>query len=151
MAAFVLSMSAAAAPARIAASAGARKVGGVGSLGFRQAISAIRVPVKLARKAESVSLVIVAGKTKKAIGGGVSRGGKIGADGGGKQKTKKSAAKRYKVTASGKVMHRRPGKQHLNQHKSTSLKNSLSGMKQIGRSQLPLIKGVLPYSRAKIR
>merc|ERR1711906_6073 len=70
---------------------------------------------------------------------------------GAKAKTRKSAAKRYKVTASGKVLHRRPGKQHLNGHKTTERKTRLSGERQVGRAQIPLVKGLLPSSRKKIR
>lgn len=35
------------------------------------------------------------------------------------QKTKKGAAKRFKVTGSGKVVRRRPGNGHLRRRKST--------------------------------
>ena len=37
-----------------------------------------------------------------------------------KLKTRKAAAKRFKVTGSGKVLRRKPGKQHINKHKSTT-------------------------------
>lgn len=49
------------------------------------------------------------------------------------------------------VLHRRPGKQHLNSHMSTRHKKRLSGERQIGREQIPLIKGLLPHSRKAIR
>lgn len=49
------------------------------------------------------------------------------------------------------VLHRRPGKQHLNGHKSTERKTRLGKERQLGREQLPLVKGLLPYSRKKIR
>lgn len=49
------------------------------------------------------------------------------------------------------VLHRRPGKQHLNGHKSTERKTRLSGERQIGAEQIPLVKGLLPYSRKRIR
>ena len=93
MAAFVMSMS-----ARFSAA----KVGGA-SLGFKasQAVSAVRIPMRAKGVASAVggtATLIVCGKTKNAVGGGNSRGGKIAADGGGKQKTKKSAAKRQGLT-----------------------------------------------------
>lgn len=44
----------------------------------------------------------------------------------GKLKTRKSAAKRFKITGSGKVLRRQCGKQHLNEKMSRSTKNSLS-------------------------
>ena len=37
-----------------------------------------------------------------------------------KLKTRKAAAKRFKVTGSGKVLRRKPGQQHINKHKSTT-------------------------------
>jgi ribosomal protein L35 len=49
------------------------------------------------------------------------------------------------------VLHRRPGKQHLNGHKTTERKNRLSKERRIGKAQLPLIKGCLPYSKKYIR
>ena len=49
------------------------------------------------------------------------------------------------------VLHRRPGKQHLNGHKTTERKTRLSGERQIGAEQIPLVKGLLPYSRKRIR
>ena len=36
-----------------------------------------------------------------------------------KMKTHSGAKKRFKVTGAGKVMHRRAGKMHLNEHKSS--------------------------------
>ncbi len=42
-----------------------------------------------------------------------------------KLKTRKAAKKRYKITATGKVMVRRAGKQHLNEKKSKSKKKTL--------------------------
>ena len=49
------------------------------------------------------------------------------------------------------MLHRRPGKQHLNSHMTTRHKKRLGGERQIGTEQLPLIRGLLPYSRTKIR
>ena len=78
MSAFVMSASARAAPARL---------GKVGGLGFRQAVAAVRVPVqpKAPVAPRAVAMVTVAGKP------------------GAKAKTRKAAAKRFKITASGKV------------------------------------------------
>jgi len=66
-----------------------------------------------------------------------------------KAKTRKSAAKRYKVTASGKVLHRRPGKAHLNGSKTSSRKARLSHTRTVGVSQLSLVVGTMPYSKVK--
>ena len=65
----------------------------VSGLGFRRAVSAVRVPAKAAPvAAKSVATTVVAGKP------------------GAKVKTNKSAAKRFKITASGKV---RSGNTHI--------------------------------------
>ena len=45
-----------------------------------------------------------------------------------KMKTHRSAAKRYKVTATGKILRRQAGKGHLLAHKSMYRKKRLSGM-----------------------
>ncbi|WP_425309509.1 50S ribosomal protein L35 [Ammonicoccus fulvus] len=44
-----------------------------------------------------------------------------------KMKTHSGAKKRFKVTGSGKVMHRRAGKMHLNEHKSSRRTRRLDG------------------------
>ena len=49
------------------------------------------------------------------------------------------------------VLHRRPGKAHLNAHKTTERKTRLSKERAIGKAQLNLIKGCLPYKKASIR
>ncbi|CAL6304148.1 unnamed protein product [Bathycoccus prasinos] len=68
-----------------------------------------------------------------------------------KSKTLKAASKRYKVTATGKVLHRRPGKAHLNGPKSTSRKKRLSLQREVGLQQMPLVRTLLPYSRAAVK
>lgn len=75
-----MSASARAAPARLGSKA-------VGSLGFRQAVAAVRVPVqpKAPVAQRAVAMVTFAGKP------------------GQKAKTRKAASKRFKITASGKV------------------------------------------------
>ncbi len=61
------------------------------------------------------------------------------------QKTKKSIAKRYKLTASGKIMRRTPGRRHLLTAK-TSQANSRAGLdKQVAKGQARAIKKALPH------
>ena len=62
-----------------------------------------------------------------------------------KMKTHRAAAKRYKVTASGKILRRQAGKGHLLQHKSTARKNRLTGMVEISDTHKDLIAKELPY------
>ncbi len=64
-----------------------------------------------------------------------------------KMKTHRSAAKRYKVTASGKILRRKAGKGHLLAHKSQSRKNRLSGMTEVFEGNVALITKELPYIR----
>eukprot|EP00191_Tetraselmis_sp_GSL018_P009319 CAMPEP_0177616794 /NCGR_PEP_ID=MMETSP0419_2-20121207/24416_1 /TAXON_ID=582737 /ORGANISM="Tetraselmis sp., Strain GSL018" /LENGTH=166 /DNA_ID=CAMNT_0019115017 /DNA_START=2562 /DNA_END=3062 /DNA_ORIENTATION=+ len=66
----------------------------------------------------------------------------------GKMKTRKAAAKRYKVTGSGKVMVRRPGKQHLNEKYSRNQKKALSRERALSRSVVKRnVIGALPYAK----
>ncbi|HHV20145.1 MAG TPA: 50S ribosomal protein L35 [Propionibacterium sp.] len=44
-----------------------------------------------------------------------------------KMKTHSGAKKRFRVTGTGKVMHRRAGKMHLNEHKSSRRTRRLDG------------------------
>lgn len=44
-----------------------------------------------------------------------------------KMKTHSGAKKRFKVTGSGKLMHRKAGKMHLNEHKSSRRTRRLDG------------------------
>jgi large subunit ribosomal protein L35 len=44
-----------------------------------------------------------------------------------KMKTHSGAKKRFKVTGTGKVMHRKAGKSHLNEHKPSTRTRRLSG------------------------
>ncbi len=62
-----------------------------------------------------------------------------------KMKTHRSAAKRYKVTASGKILRRQAGKGHLLAHKSTARKKRLSGMIEVFDGNVALISKELPY------
>ncbi|QER41371.1 50S ribosomal protein L35 [Thermodesulfobacterium sp. TA1] len=48
-----------------------------------------------------------------------------------KMKTNRSAAKRFKVTANGKIMHKKAGKSHLLRKKSRKTKRHLKGYKEI--------------------
>lgn len=62
-----------------------------------------------------------------------------------KMKTHRSGAKRYKVTANGKILRRQAGKSHLLCHKSSKRKAHLSSMVEVSESNLEKIKLELPY------
>ena len=62
-----------------------------------------------------------------------------------KMKTQRAAAKRYKITASGKILRRQAGKKHLLAHKDANTKRRLSGMVAVADTQLDLVRKELPY------
>ena len=64
-----------------------------------------------------------------------------------KLKTHRSAAKRYKVTASGKIMKRQAGIGHLLQHKSASRKRRIFKMVGVSESHVALVSKELPYKK----
>lgn len=63
-----------------------------------------------------------------------------------KMKTHRSGAKRYKITAGGKILRRKAGIGHLLQHKSGSRKRKLSSMTEISATHRKLILKELPYA-----
>lgn len=63
------------------------------------------------------------------------------------QKTKKSVAKRFKVTATGKVMRSRPGRRHLLASKSPGRKRRLRTEVDLPRAEASRILACLPFSR----
>jgi len=64
-----------------------------------------------------------------------------------KMKTHRAAAKRYKVTATGKIKRRQAGKSHLLAHKSSNRKGRLSNMVLVSDTHLELISKELPYMK----
>lgn len=61
------------------------------------------------------------------------------------QKTKKSVAKRFKLTARGKLMRRTPGFRHLLAAKSTKSKRRASRDKQVAPGHQPMLMRCLPF------
>ena len=64
-----------------------------------------------------------------------------------KMKTHRSGAKRYKITASGKIVRRQAGRGHLLANKDVSRKRRLSKMVEISESQVKLVSKELPYKK----
>jgi len=62
-------------------------------------------------------------------------------------KTKKSVAKRFKITASGKVLRARAGKRHLLQGKSSKRRRSMAGTVVVDPTDVYRIKQSLPFTR----
>jgi large subunit ribosomal protein L35 len=62
-----------------------------------------------------------------------------------KLKTRKAAAKRFRVTSTGKIMRRKAFKNHLLQHKSANKKRNLSKMAVVDESDAENVRLMLPY------
>ena len=63
-----------------------------------------------------------------------------------KLKTYKGAAKRFKVTGTGKVMRTKGGKSHLRRRKSSRVKSQLSKMQEISHgTEARRVKRLAPY------
>jgi large subunit ribosomal protein L35 len=62
-------------------------------------------------------------------------------------KTKKSVAKRFKITGTGKVLRSRAGKRHLLQNKSAKRRRSLGGTVVTDKTDEYRIKQNLPFTR----
>jgi len=61
-------------------------------------------------------------------------------------KTKKSVAKRFKITAGGKVLRSRAGKRHLLQTKNPKRRRALTGTTLVHPTDAYRIKQNLPFS-----
>jgi large subunit ribosomal protein L35 len=64
-----------------------------------------------------------------------------------KLKTNRSAAKRLKVTGSGKVMRRKGWKGHLLTGKNATRKRRLTGSVEVDKDNRTNIKRMLPYGK----
>lgn len=62
------------------------------------------------------------------------------------QKTKKSIAKRFKVTGSGKVMHRSPNRRHLLSNKSVKQKRRSGQDHATSASYASTVRKAMPHS-----
>ncbi len=62
-----------------------------------------------------------------------------------KLKTRKSAAKRFRVTGSGKIVHRKSNRNHLLQHKTADRKNRLSKMAVVDERDADNVRLMIPY------
>jgi large subunit ribosomal protein L35 len=61
-------------------------------------------------------------------------------------KTKKSVAKRFKITGTGRVLFRGAGRRHLLEGKSSKRRRSLRKAKRLGPTDVYRIKQNLPFS-----
>ena len=62
-----------------------------------------------------------------------------------RRKTKKSASKRLKITATGKIMRRKPGLRHLASSKSSKRKRKLGKDGQVHETMVKRMMACLPF------
>jgi len=62
-----------------------------------------------------------------------------------KIKTRKSAAKRYRITASGKVKYKKQGLRHILTKKSSKRKRKLRTLDILNNTETKRVKKLLPY------
>lgn len=64
-----------------------------------------------------------------------------------KLKTRRSAAKRFQFTGSGKIMHRKANHNHLLEHKTTKRKRRVRGMGLVRDCEAESVRLQMPYAR----
>ncbi len=64
-----------------------------------------------------------------------------------KLKTKKSAAKRFKTTGTGKLMKMKANKSHILNKKTAKRKRNLRKAVEVDASNAKMMKRILPYSK----
>jgi large subunit ribosomal protein L35 len=62
-----------------------------------------------------------------------------------KMKTKKAAAKRYQITGTGKVMHRKPGMNHILSKKTSARKRALGMDGELTGREAARAHELVPY------
>ena len=63
-----------------------------------------------------------------------------------RRKTKKSAAKRFKITGTGKIMRRKAGLRHLASSKSSKRKRKLGKDGQVHETMVARMKELMPFA-----
>lgn len=64
-----------------------------------------------------------------------------------KMKTNKAAARRFKITATGKVLHKQAGRRHLNEWKSANVKRNLRGWNGVSPAMEKAVLELFPYPK----
>ncbi len=62
-----------------------------------------------------------------------------------RRKTKKAVAKRFKITATGKILRRHPGLRHLASSKSSKRKRKLGKSGQVHETMVARVMECLPF------
>jgi large subunit ribosomal protein L35 len=64
-----------------------------------------------------------------------------------KMKTNKAAARRFKITGTGKILRKQAGKRHINEWKSASVKRNLRGWASLDKTQKKNVEALFPYPK----
>lgn len=62
-----------------------------------------------------------------------------------RRKTKKSVAKRFKITGTGKIVRAKAGRRHLATKKSAKRKRQLAKAGQVDKTMVPKVMECLPF------
>lgn len=62
-----------------------------------------------------------------------------------KMKTNKAAARRFKITGTGKILHKQAGRRHLNEWKSANVKRKLRGWSSVAPEMKKSVQELFPY------
>ncbi|MGH9553444.1 MAG: 50S ribosomal protein L35 [Terriglobales bacterium] len=62
-----------------------------------------------------------------------------------KMKTNKAAARRFKITGTGKILRTQSGTRHINEWMSANVKRKLRGWTSLTKDQLQNVKELFPY------
>jgi large subunit ribosomal protein L35 len=64
-----------------------------------------------------------------------------------KMKTNKAAARRFKITGTGKILHKQAGRRHLNEWKSAKVKRKLRGWSAVAPEMKKAVQELFPYPK----
>lgn len=64
-----------------------------------------------------------------------------------KMKTNKAAARRFKITATGKILRTQSGTRHINEWMSAKVKRKLRGWAQLSDDQKQNVMELFPYKK----
>jgi large subunit ribosomal protein L35 len=62
-------------------------------------------------------------------------------------KTNKAAARRFKITATGKVLRKQGGRRHINEWKTADVKRNLRGWASVAPEMKKRVLEMFPYSQ----
>ena len=64
-----------------------------------------------------------------------------------KMKTNKAAARRFKITGTGKILRRQAGKRHINEWMTANVKRKLRGWAALTKDQKKNVEEMFPYKK----